>query len=258
MNTCFAISPDGKQIAYDLSGAGPAIMLLHGGGGNRQEWHEAGYVGRLQDDFTVITMDLRGHGESNLPTDPADYTIDKLQQDILAVANACRVELFSLWAMSYGAKVSRYLATTSRRVTRIILMSAQLGLGAPGKMRQEVIDFCTHWPPILQAQRDGTLDLASLHLHDQEFMRTFNVPVMLAWGRAMLDWPAIVPADFLCPALWLIGSQDLQAMASLKQYQSALKGSFVQAQILEGLNHEQVFDEIDAVFPILLAFMRSG
>ncbi|HOU13295.1 MAG TPA: hypothetical protein PKZ84_09255 [Anaerolineae bacterium] len=47
MDTLFAISPDGARIAYDRCGAGPAVVLLHGGGGNRQEWHNAGYVSRL-------------------------------------------------------------------------------------------------------------------------------------------------------------------------------------------------------------------
>jgi len=60
----------------------------------RQEWHAAGYVRRLQDNFIVIPVNLRGHGESGLPTDPADYTTDKMGQDILAVADACGVERF--------------------------------------------------------------------------------------------------------------------------------------------------------------------
>ena len=70
LKTNFANSPDGNRVAYDRSGAGPAAILLHGGGSTRQEWHEAGYVKRLRDTFTVITMDLCGHGETGLPTDP--------------------------------------------------------------------------------------------------------------------------------------------------------------------------------------------
>jgi len=42
MNTLFATSPDGMRVAYDRSGTGPAIVLLHGGGSRRQEWHAAG------------------------------------------------------------------------------------------------------------------------------------------------------------------------------------------------------------------------
>ena len=63
LNTRFTTSPDSIRIAYDVSGAGTPIMLLHGGGGSRKEWHETGYVTRLMEDFTVIAVDLRGHGE---------------------------------------------------------------------------------------------------------------------------------------------------------------------------------------------------
>jgi hypothetical protein len=43
----FLTSPDGTKIVYDYYGAGPAVILLHTGRGNRQEWQEAGYGQRL-------------------------------------------------------------------------------------------------------------------------------------------------------------------------------------------------------------------
>jgi pimeloyl-ACP methyl ester carboxylesterase len=263
MKTLFATSPDGTRVAYDRRGAGPAIVLLHGGGGKRQDWHEAGYVSRLQDNFTVITLDLRGHGESGLPTDPADYTIDKLLQDILAVADACAVERFTVWAMSYGGKVGRYLAAgcspaaQSARVANIILMGTPLGPGVIGQPRQDAIDFCAHWPPIVQAQREGRLDLASLSPDDQDVLRRLNIAVILGWARAMLDWPAVEPANFRCPTLWLMGSEDRHAMDSFREYEGSLAGSQVQVHIVEGLDHMQVFEQVDRVFPTMLAFTQA-
>jgi pimeloyl-ACP methyl ester carboxylesterase len=79
MVTLFATSPDGTRVAYDQVGTGPAIVLLHGGGSRRQDWHEAGYVKRLQDNFTVITLDLRGVGERGLPMTPVDYIVMSLK-----------------------------------------------------------------------------------------------------------------------------------------------------------------------------------
>jgi pimeloyl-ACP methyl ester carboxylesterase len=269
MNTLFATSPDGTRVAYDRSGAGPAIVLLHGGGGRRQDWDNAGYIRRLQDNFTVILLDLRGHGESGLPTEPADYTIDKMVQDILAVADACEVESFTLWGMSYGGKVGRYLAaglpsaagcssaTQSARVANIILMGTPLGPGVTGQLRQDAIDFCAHWPPIMQAQREGRLDVASLSPDDQDVLRRLNVAVMLGWVRAMLDWPAVEPADFRCPTLWLMGSEDRHAMDSFREYEGSLAGSQVQVHIVEGLDHMQVFEQVDRVFPTMLAFTQA-
>lgn len=257
MSTLFTTSLDGTRIAYDRSGAGPALVLLHGGGSRRQEWHDAGYVRRLQDNFTVITLDLRGHGESDLPTEPADYAIDKMMQDVLAVADACEVECFTIWGFSFGGRVGRHVASHSERVAKIILMGTPLGAGFSDEFRHDFEEFCAHWPPILQAQRDGTLDLDALSPDDREFLQTFHVSAMLAWGQAMIDWPAVEPADFLCPVLWLVGSEDRVAMISVRKYEPALKGTRVQSHIVDGLNHEQVFDEVDQVFATMLTFTQS-
>jgi pimeloyl-ACP methyl ester carboxylesterase len=129
-------------------------------------------------------------------TGPADYTTQKMGQDVLAVADACGVERFTLCGMSFGAKLSRDLPVHSERVDKLILMSTQLSLGVSGELRKDAIDFCSHWPPIVQAQRDGTLQIESLSPADQDMLRYMNVPVMLGWVRAMLDWPTVEPADF--------------------------------------------------------------
>ena len=88
ISTLFAISPDGTRIAFERIGTGLPLVLLHEGGNNRHMWREAGYIERLQDHFTVMIPDLRGHGESDSPAEPADYPADKMVQDILAVADA--------------------------------------------------------------------------------------------------------------------------------------------------------------------------
>ena len=257
MDTQFAISADGTPVACDCNGTGPVLLLLHGGGGRRQEWHEAGYVARLRDEFTVVTLDLRGHGQSGQPSDPAAYAIDKMQQDILAVADACGAGRFALWGMSYGGKVGRYLAVHSRRVSKAVLMGTPLGPGVTGQRRQEALDFCAHWPPILQAHDQDTLELEALSEADRHLWQQFDVAVMLGWVRAMLDWPAVEPADFACPVLWLVGSEDRHAMDSIREYERALPGSRVQVEIVAGLDHEQLFDEVDRVLEAMVAFTRG-
>jgi hypothetical protein len=42
-----AISSDGTEIAFDIEGSGPPLVLLHGFAANRHCWREKGYVGRL-------------------------------------------------------------------------------------------------------------------------------------------------------------------------------------------------------------------
>ena len=122
MVTSFAVSRDGVRVAYDLTGTGPMIVFLHGGGQSRRVWHELGYVGRLRDHFTVITVDIRGNGESDRPIDVEAYSIDHLKDDILSVADAVGETRFSVWGYSYGGNIARYLPAHSHRVAKLVMI----------------------------------------------------------------------------------------------------------------------------------------
>jgi pimeloyl-ACP methyl ester carboxylesterase len=262
MNTRFTNSPDHIRIAYDVNGTGPAIMLLHGGNGSRMDWHTNGYVLRLQDKFTVITVDLRGHGESDKPTDSTYYTTEKMGQDILAVADACKLEHFILCGFSFGGNVGRYLAASSDRVTKMVMLGNRLS-GVSDEHRQFVFDFRTRWEPVVETARGGTFDPKSLPQKDLEDIGQLSfpgelLPSVLAWTVAMLDWETVTPADLRCPTLWLIGSNNEKAVESFKEFEKEISGSNVQVRLLEGLNHAQEFSEIDQVLPVILTFINQG
>ncbi len=258
LKTEFASSPDGIRIAYDLTGDGTALVLLHGGGHNRQSFHKAGYVERFKHDFTVITIDIRGNGESDKPNDPVLYTTEKHCQDVLAVVDACGVSRFVLLGFSYGGNIGRYLAVISDRVTAFIMIGIPFGATAQSEFRQFIKELLNFWPPVLQAQTAGTLDLATLSEEDQTYLFEGNVPLKLSWLGAMLDWQPIEPNDLLCPTLWLIGSENESAMASFRKYKSFLPQTKVEVEIVEGLNHQQEFSEIDIVLPRMVSFLEGG
>ena len=257
MKTSFAVSGDGIHIAYNVNGSGEPIILLHGGGQTRQEWHSAGYVERLRHDFKVIAMDIRGNGESDKPTESTEYGIGKHCQDILAVADACGIDEFSLWGFSYGGNIGRYLAAQSPRVLSFIMIGVTFGLGASGDFRQWIIDSRDRWIPILQAKTDGRLDIHTLSQQDQDLLQKFDMRVTVAWLSGMLEWEAIEPGDVLCPTLWLAGSRNDSALSGVREYDAKLKGSKVQVQIVQDLDHMQELTEVDRVLPVMLAFTRQ-
>ncbi len=57
--------------------------------------------------------------------------------------------------------------------------------------------------------------------------------------------------------MWLLGSEDQEAISTLEAYKDRLTGSKVQVQVMEGLSHEGVFEAADQVFDRMLAFTRS-
>lgn len=257
MTTSFAVSTDGTRIAYDISGAGEAIVLLHGGLHTRKHWHNAGYVERLKNDFKVITIDIRGNGESDKPSDSSYYTTKKHCEDILAVAAECGIKSFTAWGYSYGANIGRYLAAKSDLVNKFIFLGYSFGAGASGTFRQFIPDFHDHWVPILKAQADKTLDIQTLSGKDQEFLKSGEVQVILAWLAPILDWPAVEPADLLCPTLWLAGSKNDDVMANMKEYEQNIESTKVSIQVMDGLDHRQEFTEVDRVLSFVIPFVKS-
>jgi pimeloyl-ACP methyl ester carboxylesterase len=257
VSTQYTHSPDGTRIAFDASGRGPTIMLLHGGGQSRKDWHDAGYIERLKDRYRLIAMDIRGNGDSDKPIEPAAYTTEKLGQDILAVADACGAQQFVIWGFSYGGNIARYLAAQSERVAGLVIVGIPFGAGASGAFRESIERMREHWVPILQAQQNGTLDEDALAAEDRGALRAGNMPLALAWLSAMLDWDTNSPEDLLAPALWLVGSENADAMASLKEYENTLPSTRVLPQVVQGLTHLQEFTETEAVLPLLTSFTDS-
>jgi pimeloyl-ACP methyl ester carboxylesterase len=190
------------------------------------------------------------------------YTTDKMGQDILAVADACNVDRFILCGFSFGGNLGRYLAARSDRVSKMVMLGNRLS-GSSDEHRQYISDFRARWAPVVEDARGGTFDLKSLSQQDQKELQGLNFPAetlpsMLAWSTAMLDWGTVTPADLRCPTLWMIGTENNKALESYREYETEIPGSKVQVRMLEGMNHEQEFTEIDKVLPVILKFVRIG
>jgi len=255
--TSFAVSRDGVRVAYDLTGTGPTLMLLHGGGQSRRVWHELGYVGRLRDHFTVVTVDIRGNGESDSPIDVEAYSIDHLEDDVLSVADAVGETRFSVWGYSYGGNIARYLPAHSDRVTKLVMIGVPFGAAAPAEFRAYAVNLRTKWTPTIEAHRAGRLSLESLSEQDRIWWQKGNIPSTVAQLSAILNWPPVQPSDLQCPTLWVMGTDNETAMRSLKEYQQSLSATNVTAHLLPGLAHDEELKRIDDVLATMRDFTLS-
>jgi non-heme chloroperoxidase len=100
------ISHDGVSLRYDRTGSGPAVLFIHGWTCNRTFWERQ--VHALRDRHTVITVDLRGHGESSRPR--TGYTIRAMADDLEHLVRALAVPRIALVGWSMGGAVALELA----------------------------------------------------------------------------------------------------------------------------------------------------
>ncbi len=95
-------SADGVMIQYTVQGSGEkALVFIHGWSCDRTYWDAQ--TAAFKDDYTVVTIDLAGHGESGL--DREVFTLEAFGEDVAAVVLALDLKDAVLIGHSMGGKV---------------------------------------------------------------------------------------------------------------------------------------------------------
>ncbi len=121
---------DGTPIAVHREGSGRPVLLLHGLFSSAwMNWINFGHAQALADaGFEAIMPDLRAHGESGKPQDPAAYPRDVLVRDVLALVDALQLEDYDLVGFSLGARTAASSVIAGLEPRRLALC----GMGLTG------------------------------------------------------------------------------------------------------------------------------
>ena len=126
----------GVRIRYVDRGSGPALVLVHGFTGAVQCcWIDNGVLPDLARDHRVIALDLRGHGLSAKPHDPAAY--DEIGRDVIRLLDHLGLRRVHVVGFSLGGIiVAKLLTTDPERFASAILDGA-----APRRARGQDSDL---------------------------------------------------------------------------------------------------------------------
>jgi pimeloyl-ACP methyl ester carboxylesterase len=95
---------DGVKIYYEDHGHGPPILLSHGYSATCRMWN--GQISALVARHRVIVWDMRGHGESDAPTDPRGYSEALTVADMVALLRRCGIDRAVIGGLSLGGYMS--------------------------------------------------------------------------------------------------------------------------------------------------------
>ncbi|WP_426566252.1 alpha/beta fold hydrolase [Angustibacter sp. McL0619] len=104
-------------LAHDVAGSGTAVLLLHSGVAGREQWDPQWEA--LTASHRVVRADLRGFGETPLPTESgwSDST------DLLALLDEHGIDQVAVIGSSYGGRIAMELATVApQRVSQLLLL----------------------------------------------------------------------------------------------------------------------------------------
>ncbi|MCH7997698.1 MAG: 2-succinyl-6-hydroxy-2,4-cyclohexadiene-1-carboxylate synthase [Chloroflexi bacterium] len=98
---------NGVNLNVEVTGEGPALVALHGFTGSLRTWDSL--VQAAAGRFTLVLVDLLGHGDSDAPEDPSRYSMERCTQDLIALLDALGLERAGWLGYSMGGRICLYL-----------------------------------------------------------------------------------------------------------------------------------------------------
>lgn len=138
------ITSGGARLRYWVDGSvgRPVVLLSHALGTTSALWDPQ--MPALLERFRVIRYDVRGHGESSAPapstgSGQAEYTIDQLGRDALAVLDAADADSAHVCGLSLGGITAIWMALHARsRVRRIVLANTAARIASAGFWQERI------------------------------------------------------------------------------------------------------------------------
>ena len=113
---------NGVRIHYHIEGGGTPLILQHGLTSSVQRWYEFGFVDALKDDYKLLLIDARGHGDSDKPHDAEAYDQKLMASDVIAVLDAESIDAAHYMGYSMGGSIGFGIAESfADRVHSLII-----------------------------------------------------------------------------------------------------------------------------------------
>jgi pimeloyl-ACP methyl ester carboxylesterase len=127
----------GVDIAFSDEGEGEPILLIHGFASNgRVNWKATGWTKTLAGaGYRVITIDNRGHGESEKLYDSEKYSASIMADDAARLLDHLAIQQAAVMGYSMGARISAFLTLQHpQKVSRVVFagLAERMVLGVGG------------------------------------------------------------------------------------------------------------------------------
>jgi pimeloyl-ACP methyl ester carboxylesterase len=217
------------RIHYVDRGAGQPIVFLHGYTGSLDRHLVAsGVAPNLEKDHRVIGFDLRGHGTSDKPYDPAQYGA-QMGLDVIRLLDHLRIERAHVVGYSLGAFITGWLLTTyPNRIATATLVAGAPPLGMTGQSKDSLLRDARELesdvpfrslvlaltPPGAPTPTDSAIRALSQQLASRNDVRALAA---LQRGRSQLVVTPAKMAAVTTPTLGIVGTADplLKALREL-------------------------------------------
>jgi pimeloyl-ACP methyl ester carboxylesterase len=252
------IDRDGVKIYYEVHGRGPALLLTHGYSSTSAMWE--GQIEALSRHHKLVLWDMRGHGQSDYPSDLAAYSEALTVADMAALLDAVGAKTAIVGGLSLGGYMS--LAFHRAHPDRVrALLIIDTGPGFKKDDAREVWNKRAHETGD-RFEREGLAVLKS-GSRERSTVSHRDASGLARAARGMLtqrDARVIESLpDIKVPSLVVVGADDTPFLAAADYMAAKIPGAT--KVVIPAAGHAVNIDQprafIDAVLPFLDSLPRS-
>ena len=180
------VDSHGALIYYEAAGRGAPLVIVHGGPGASHDYFLP-YLLPLMRSNQLVFIDERGSGKSSKCSDPSQYTIANMVEDIEAVRQTLGLGKISLLGHSFGgALVQAYALKYQKNLSHLILGST---FASTRELNQALAKMKADMDP-KDRERLNTLEAAGLFGKGEiwEHGRYSEEYAKLAWGKGYFPY----------------------------------------------------------------------
>jgi len=246
------LSRDGVNIHYEVRGSGPPLLLTHGYSSTAAMW--LGQVAALSRDHTLVLWDMRGHGQSDYPADPAAYSEALTVADMAALLDEVGAGTAIVGGLSLGGYMSlAFYRSHPERVRALLIIDTGPGFKkddareAWNKRANETAD---------RFEREGLSVLKSAG-RERSSVTHRDAAGLARAARGMMTQRDARVIETLpqikVPSLVVVGADDTPFLAASDYMAAKIPGA--QKVVIPAAGHAVNIDQpqvfIDAVLPFL-------
>jgi pimeloyl-ACP methyl ester carboxylesterase len=247
---------NGIEIDYEDIGQGRPVLLTHGHLSSRTAWN--GQRRALGDRHRVISWDIRGHGQTESPDDPAQYSLDLTVADIRALLGHLGIARAVIGGLSLGGYVSLAFAIAHPDMVEALVICDS----GPGYRNAEARAQWNEraFARAAELEAEGLDGLAGRGREVRESRSRHRSAQALAHAtRGMLAQQGSTVIDGLpsirVPTLVIVGDQDTPFLAPCQYMAKKIPGA--RLEIIAGAGHSSNLDQPEVFNRVLRDFLDS-
>jgi pimeloyl-ACP methyl ester carboxylesterase len=249
------LNRDGVELYYETHGQGPALLLTHGYSATSQMWR--GQIEALSKHHQLILWDMRGHGQSDYPEDPAAYSEPATVADMAALLDAVGAKTAIVGGLSLGGYMSlAFHRVYPERVRALLIIDT-----GPGYRKDEAR---AGWnaTSLKTAERYETEGLGRLAAGSVE-MRTShhrNAEGLAKAARGMLTQRDAAVLESLptirVPSIVVVGANDTPFLNASDYMAAKIPGA--RKVVIPDAGHAANIDQPEAFNAAIVAFLAES